>query len=285
MVIILVLSSAFGLALALVLTQFGLRTHTPLGGACISVPTTTLLFLTLSPLTIDFSEWHNGSAVLFFAVGLLFPATVTLLTFTSNRLTGPNITGALGNLTPLFAVAMAVLFLGEKPTMGQLTGIATVFIGIALLLNGGNQFRTFSIAAWSVALPLLAALIRGLVQPVIKLGLEDWPNPFAAVTLGYLVSTLLILTVGVIKGARPKLPENRDWTWFVLVGLANGIAVLCLYAALKLGSVTFVAPMVACYPLFTLVLNRVIFGSRHVSAPVVVGVMTTVAGVAFLVSS
>lgn len=285
MVIILVLISAFGLALALVLTQFGLRTHTPLGGACISVPTTTLLFLTLPPLTIDFSEWHNGSAVLFFAVGLLFPATVTLLTFTSNRLTGPNITGALGNLTPLFAVAMAVLFLGEKPTMGQLTGIATVFIGIALLLNGSNQFRTFSLAAWSVSLPLLAALIRGLVQPVIKLGLEDWPNPFAAVTLGYLVSTLLILTVGVIKGARPKLPENRDWIWFVLVGLANGIAVLCLYAALKLGSVTFVAPMVACYPLFTLVLNRVIFGSRHISAPVVIGVMTTVAGVAFLVSS
>ena len=43
------LASAVCFALALVLTQFGLRTMAPLTGAAIAVPTTALLFLVISP--------------------------------------------------------------------------------------------------------------------------------------------------------------------------------------------------------------------------------------------
>jgi hypothetical protein len=41
---------------------------------------------------------------------------------------------------------------------------------------------------WMLLLPLPAA-IRGIVQPIIKLGLERWPNPIAAVVVGYAVSS------------------------------------------------------------------------------------------------
>ena len=47
--------SAFCFALALVLTQFGLRTVAPMDGARVSVPVTALVFLMLSPLTVGFS--------------------------------------------------------------------------------------------------------------------------------------------------------------------------------------------------------------------------------------
>ena len=50
---------------------------------------------------------------IFIAIGLFFPASLTLLTFASNRALGPVITSTLGNLAPLFAVATAVILLHE----------------------------------------------------------------------------------------------------------------------------------------------------------------------------
>ena len=44
-------------------------------------------------------EWH--AVPIFAAVGLIFPAMLTMLTFASNRALGPVATGALGNLSPL----------------------------------------------------------------------------------------------------------------------------------------------------------------------------------------
>ena len=46
---------------------------------------------------------------IFVAIGLVFPALLTLLTFASNRALGPVVTSTLGNLAPLFAVALAVV--------------------------------------------------------------------------------------------------------------------------------------------------------------------------------
>ena len=105
--ILIALASAFCFALALVLTQFGLRTTAPLTGAAIAVPTTALLFLVISPLTVAWDQWASPSATTFAVVGLFFPVAVTLLTFSANRRIGPNLTGTLGNLTPLFAVVLA----------------------------------------------------------------------------------------------------------------------------------------------------------------------------------
>jgi hypothetical protein len=39
----------------------------------------------------------------------------------------------------------------------------------------------------------LASAIRGFVQPVVKLGLEHWPNPIAAVVIGYTVSSIVVI--------------------------------------------------------------------------------------------
>ena len=52
----LALGAAAGLGLSLVLTQLGLRHLTPLRGACVSVPVTTLGFLALAPVMLDTSS-------------------------------------------------------------------------------------------------------------------------------------------------------------------------------------------------------------------------------------
>lgn len=281
-VVALALCSATAFGLALVLTQLGLRELSPLRGACISVPTTTAAFVLLSPLTVDFAAWNATSAATFAAAGLLFPAAVTLLTFEANRRIGPNLTGALGNLTPLFAVLLAVALLGETPRAGQLAGMAVILAGVLVLIVRPQLSLGVQLLP-ALALPLAAALIRGLVQPVVKLGLEGWPNPFAATLFGYLVSAAVVLTAGtMMEGRRLVRVHLRGWGLFSVVGLCNGLAMLLMYAALARGPVIVVAPLVACYPLATLAFGRIVLGPGGLTARVALGVAVTVAGVALL---
>jgi drug/metabolite transporter (DMT)-like permease len=278
----LALGSAGFFGLALVLTQIGLRHLSPLRGGSVSIPTTTLMFVALSPLTIDTENFRADSAILFALAGLLFPAAVTLLTFEANRRLGPNLAGALGNLTPLFAVLLAIPLLGEAPGLGQLAGIGIILAGVLVLLWDPHRMPGH-VLGWAVALPLLAALIRGLVQPVVKLGLESWPNPFAATLIGYLVSASVVLTFATLKEGRDVLRvPARGRLVFSAVGLCNGLAMLSMYAALAGGPIAVVAPLVACYPLATLLFGRLLLGAGGLGWRSAAGVAVTVAGVGVL---
>ncbi|MFZ1102563.1 MAG: DMT family transporter [Hyphomicrobiaceae bacterium] len=281
-VVMLALGAAIGLGLSLVLAQIGLRHLTPLRGACISVPSTALTYLALSPVLLDLTGFTAGSAMLFALAGCLFPAAVTVLTFEGNRRVGPAITGALGNLSPLFAVLIALALLGEVPRAGQLAGMAVILLGV-LLIVGAPRSVPGGGFGWAIGMVLLAAFIRGGAQPVVKLGLEAWPSPFAATLIGYVVSASMILGAGVVREGAGMLPfRTRGWAWFIPVGWLNGAALLAIYAALARGPVAVVAPLVACYPLAALVFGRILLGSGGLTPVAGLGVAVTVAGVALL---
>ena len=63
-------------------------------------------------------------------------AAVALLNFDSNRLMGPNISGAVSGLAPLFAVLPALILLGEHLRFLQLSGIAAITAGVVLMYSG-----------------------------------------------------------------------------------------------------------------------------------------------------
>ena len=94
--IALAFGAAFLFGLALVLTQFGLRDVPSLSGAAISIPASTLLFVCAAPIVLADATIVWGAVPIFAAVGLLFPGTVTLLTFAANHALGPVMTGAFG---------------------------------------------------------------------------------------------------------------------------------------------------------------------------------------------
>ena len=99
---------------------------------------------------------------IFAAVGLLFPAAATLITFAANRRLGPVITGSLGNLAPVFAVLLAFVLLGEPLRLGQMLGLAIILAGV-LVLTGlrGTPERRLGVVVFGAAAHHGAAL-RGL---------------------------------------------------------------------------------------------------------------------------
>jgi drug/metabolite transporter (DMT)-like permease len=280
--VLLALFSTFAFGAGFVLTQVALRWMPPRLGAALSIPTSTLSFWCLAPFLIDPAEADAKAAGLFACVGLLFPAAVALLNFESNRLMGPNIAGAVGGLSPVFAVLLALLLLGERLRGLQLSGIAAIVAGVVLMYRG--QWHAFAASGpWLLALPLGASAIRGFVQPIIKLGLERWHNPIAAVVIGYTVSSaVLILAARVRRRTCEQGFDRRGVLWFAAVGLCNGSAVVSMYAALGRGPVTLVSPLVATYPLVTLLLSSVLLKRERVDAALIAAVAATVGGVVLL---
>lgn len=267
---------------ALVLTQFGLKYVAPLSGAAISIPSFTLLFVCLSPLLLRGETIVWSAVPVFAAVGLFFPSVLTLLTFEGNRLLGPVLTGTLGNLSPLVAVGIAVLVLAEPLRPVQGAGLMVIVVGVAVITFRGSQdMRDWR--HWTLLLPLGASVLRGLVQPVIKLGLVLWPNPIAAGLTGYIVSALVVLVFARLRTGRfvARAPLAGR-LWFVAVGMSNGLGVLAMYAALANGPVSLVAPLVATYPLVTVALGAVVFRAGAGGLRLAAGTVLTVAGVVLL---
>ena len=271
----------FGFGAGFVLTQFGLRWMPPWVGAAISIPTSTLLFWCLAPFFVHPSDGDWKAAALFASVGLVFPGAAALLNFESNRLMGPNIAGALSSMTPIFAVMLAIVLLGERVRVPQLLALAALVIGISLMYRVHVTLSGRSL--WLMALPVGSSAIRGVIQPVAKLGFGWWPNPIAAVVVSYTVSSAVLIVAAVIRsgGTVPTI-DYRGALWFAAVGLCNGLAVLSMYGALASGPVTIVSPLIAGYPLVTLLLSRALLAKEEIGPQLIAGVTGVVSGVVLL---
>ena len=276
------LSSAF-LGTAVVLANVGLRYLHPARGALVSIPSTTLVYWLLAPFLLRGEGWNGTAFAIFAVVGVVFPAVVTLLNFASNRIAGPTVAGTVSSTTPLFAVLVAILLLGEPLTVAAAAGTAAIVLGVIAFTTrgGGGSSRTW--AAWAILLPLAGAAIRGGAQAAVKVGLVLWPEPFVAVLVGYTVSCATIFAA-----SRTLVPENaaplnrRGVLWFMSVGACNGAGLLAMYAALARSPVSVVSPLVATYPLFTLALSALFLREERFGPRVLLGVALTVAGVVVL---
>ncbi len=275
-------ASAIFLGAGVVLAQLGLRTIEPLSGAAISVPTFTLLFLLLSPLILHGEPAVWAGLPIFMAIGLFFPASLTFLTFASNRALGPVITSTLGNLAPLFAVAAAVVLLHEPLLPEQLVGLLVAVAGAAIITvtrpRDLGHWRS-----WALLLPIASALVRGVVPPIAKLGLAVWPSPLWACLIGYVMSSLVVLTVQRIrKGSFVVEAPRAGRFWFALTGISNGLSALSLFAAVRNGPITLVAPLAAIYPLVTVALSAMMLKHIEITERIVAGTLLTVIGVALV---
>ncbi len=274
-------AALFGLSLNL--AQIGLR-HMPVAlGSMISIPTAAVLFWASSPWTADFSGWRNDAALLFAATGLFYPAMVTILTFEATRFLGPNVTAAMGNLAPVVAVAAGVLWLGEALGIRQFAGIAVLVAGVTMMTTNRNWGDT-TWPLWALALPLTASMLRGLGQPLLKVGFGWWHNPRVATLLCYASSATVVIIVGLLrKKASAASFTPKGVAWFMVVGFGNGLATWFGIEAVARGPVSLVAPVVASYPIFTLVIGSVLLRRVRVSRAQSLGVALAAVGVMILV--
>jgi uncharacterized membrane protein len=282
--LVLAILSSLCFGIALVTGRIGLRTLDARSGAAISIPTAAVLFALAAPFAFDGAGFTVRAALLFALVGLFFPALVTILTFRSNEELGPTITGAVSGTAPLFALLAAGLLLGEKVPAQASVACVAIVVGVAVLSWKQNAVRP-GFKGWSLLWPISGAVVRGLAQAAAKAGLVLWPSPFAASLIGYSVSSATV--VGASQVGRSKRPRltNHGVVWFAVTGALNGGAVLLMYGALNIAPVSFVAPVVATYPLITALGSAVVLREEPVTLRMVAGATITVLAIVYLVAS
>jgi drug/metabolite transporter (DMT)-like permease len=275
---ILALAAAFCFALAQILIQFGLRSVPSWRSPLYTIVSCTVVAWLAVPFFIDWHEMNLRAVAIFAAVGFIFPVMVSILTVRSNEKLGPAVAAAIGNVSPIFAVLGAVLFLDERLKPLQAAGLALIVAGVMLLaLRGGAGGRKWPL--WVLALPLAAAFIRGAIQPAIKTGLALWHEPLMAAAVGYTSSAIVIVALVGRRALREGRADPKGVRWFIGVGAANGLATFFLYAALGLGSITLVAPLVAVFPLIAVALSWLMLKGERLHALGLLGIVISVTGV------
>jgi uncharacterized membrane protein len=95
-----------------------------------------------------------------------------------------------------------------------------------------------------------------------------------------MVSSIVLLTVQRVRTGRFTVTAPLEGRlWFALTGMCNGLAALTLYAAVKNGPITTIAPLLATYPLVTVALSALVLSHVRMTARLIAGTLLTVGGV------
>jgi len=278
--LLLAIASALCFGFGMITARIGLRHLDPRSGAAISIPTATVLFILCAPFTVELSAFHAVAALIFAGVGLFYPALVTLLTFRANEELGPTVTSAISGTAPLFAMLAAALLLGERvPPQAALAGCG-VAVGVALLSwhPGASRRLRGRALIWPVA----GAVVRGVAQAGAKAGLLLWGNPFAASVIGYVVSSTAVIGAERLRHGGRRATTRQARIWFAFTGTLNGTAMVLMYSALAVAPVSTVAPIIAAYPLVTVMASALLLRGEKPGVGIIAGTVITVAAIAYL---
>jgi drug/metabolite transporter (DMT)-like permease len=257
----------------------------------------------------------------FVLAGVLYPALFRLLYYTGIDRIGANVTGAVVAGNPAVAGLLAIAFLGERFTAATAVGLVAIVGGAGLLqlaegadadadggttdadggttdadggTTGGQGPSTDVIvrelagsATRDLLYPVGAMVAVGVGYVLISFGLDGFPDSVTATavtqTAGVLALLLVLLRsgdarrqVGVVTGHRAGL------AFFVAAGAVVAVGWLGQFAALGLGSVVVVVPLVNTYPLVIAAVSYAMARQLPRSPRVVAGIVAIVVGASLM---
>ena len=279
------LASAVAFGGSGVAAKRGLAHVDPLAGTVVSVGTCLLAYLLLAPFWMRAEDWFTAGFWVFALMGIIQPSLSMYLANEAYSRAGATVTSTFAATAPLFAAALAIVFLGERLTLAIAAGTLLTVLGIVALSwapGGGHRQR---LVAAALAFATATAAIRGLNHFIGKIGMGLLPNAFMAAFCTFAVS--FVVLVAVYRWRRGRWRERLPAAGvrcFVVMGLCIAAGIGLLFAALLVGQVVIVSPIVGTYPVFTLLASAAL-GDERVTGKVLAGVGLVVVGVAFVSTS
>lgn len=277
---LLALGAACLFGVSAVIAKRGLAHVNAQVGAILSIATTTALFLITAPWWMKAEYWFTPGFWVFVANGLIHPLLSMYLALEATARTGPTVSATFSSTAPLFAALTAVVFLGESVNTLIVLGTLATVMGVMTLSWSAGGVPMLLRAALLLATG--AAVIRGLNHTIGKFGLELLPSAAMAGFVSFSVSLLGSLIMYRVRNGSLAVGIPRSGLgYFLVTGSLISVAILCMYSALFTGAVVVVSPIVASYPLFTL-LTSLAFRQELLSTRSIAGVCLVVSGVALI---
>jgi drug/metabolite transporter (DMT)-like permease len=226
-----------------------------------------LLAATLLDLWQSF-QWGDG---LVYALGgaILGPLiSWSLYTRAVSRL-DISVAYSITQLSILITIAIAVIWLGERPSILTVAGAVIVLLGVWLVQSPVGRAGGRTVSMLGLALAAGTALCWGLNGPLWKLSVATMSEVQVNLVRTGLASAVFGTSVGVIAlmSAEARKTVQRVSLHGVAgaacAGLLADVAAFWLqFSALKLGDVATVAPIISSSPLFVALLSAVLLGER-----------------------
>lgn len=266
-------------AIASLLAQRGYHVAPAPWGAWITIVFNALFLLAFHYMVEGDTRLWVADNLIYLAVGLFVPGVTRVLSFRGIRNMGSSITSTIVNTTPMFSTLLAILILGERPSLLVLGGVVLTVGGLIVVSWGGEKTSYNKI---ELIFPFLCALLFSGKDIAVRWGLAGGGGqPILAAGIAALTSTIEIFLVTRYIQKQPFiLPPLQVARWFVASGIFTGGSFLFMYVAYSMERVSIVAPLVNSYTVFVSILTP--FMARQiesVTAKKLAGAALVVAGI------
>jgi DME family drug/metabolite transporter len=272
--------AAFCFGTQVVVTMKSFAHVDPQTSSMISIGTCVVIFWSLSPFLLKAEYLRNPGILVFLANGLIHPLFSIYMAFEATKRMGPTVAATISATAPLFATAGAMLFLGEHITFVLLLGTIGTVAGVMVLSWREQGRRDWEL--WALILPIGAAVIRGANHNLGKFGLEMLPSPYVAGLVSFTVSFIgSVLIYRLRIGSLPFSLPLRGLMWSGFAGALIAMGILTMYSALNCGRVVVVSPIIAAFPLFTLIIS-LLFRQERFRLRIFAGVVLIIGGIIWI---
>jgi drug/metabolite transporter (DMT)-like permease len=266
--------SAFLFGAMTVLVRIALRTGVaPEVGSLFTMLPATAVTLAV---TLAQSDWNLASAWPFVFAGLLAPGLAQILFTFGVRDAGASRTSVTVGTAPLFAVATALVFLGEPLVAGLLVGAALIVTGGILLAS--DRARPEHFKRIGLVYALIGTMAFATRDTLVRWLISDKTDvpPVLAASVAMLTGSAVALTFVLWRRASVTRSAARA---FVPAGLCYGLSYVCLFEAFARGRVSVVSPIVATESLWGVTLSWLVLRqSELVGRRLVLGAALVVGG-------
>ncbi|MBI2360863.1 MAG: DMT family transporter [Deltaproteobacteria bacterium] len=272
------LGAAVAYAAANIASRRGLLFSTPLTATWVSMIVQSVVLWAIVLLRGAIPPVAPLAVKLFIIVGLMMPV-IRLLSYTGMAKLGAARSTPLRATHPLFSAAFAVATLKEEINLAIALGTIFVVVGI-MLICWQREERISSYRRWHVLLPLAAALLAGVVNPIVRYALRFSNEP---IFLSAVVGVVSLTTLGGTL-ALPNYSHRLRWNRqalrsFIVAALFETMGFLLFVAALSVGPVVLVAPFIGTTPMWVLIGVVILMRDiEKVNSRTVAGTLLTVAG-------
>ena len=188
-----------------------------------------------------------------------------------------------------FAAFFAVAFTGES--LHALVAVGTAAVMAGLLLASGDSltqgWRTDRRYLMGCLSGLLAGAATGASTVLAKQAVNVYDSPLTIAALGMLAAMFVVVpAVGLIaaRSLAVRTFDRKLMVFVVLSGIFTTISIVAQLFAVQRADVVIVAPILATFPLWTLLLSHIFIARlEQITLRLTVGTVITVAGVVAVV--
>ncbi len=195
----------------------------------------------------------------------------------------------MDSLKPIFALALGMAFLGDRPNLLVSLGTPTVVAGLLLVFltanTGGATDRALNTRNLGYLLAIAGAASFASRDVISRHVVSEISPPLVAAGFALLIGGTILLTIirrDVFNSLRNLPPKYIAIC--CIAGVFQGVAIGSLFVALSRAPVTVVSPILASGPLITLALAHIFLRRLEtLSWMLALGTLISVGGVVLVV--